>query len=223
MGHLSNRKVRAFIGLDPLEPRVLLDAATGTEAAGLLELSRALFVENQGQWEDASIHYAFQGSGANVLFTDAGATFQVFRQEQSARRSTEFSVRFDGSEVVGPTGLERSQTEHNYFVGDPSSWRSGVPTYGVVAYEGLYDGVDLHAWGRRSGLKYEFHVAPRADYRQIRVRYEGVEGLWVDADGALHVQTALGELIDDAPLVYQDLAGGRKEVASSFVLIGEDT
>jgi len=223
--------------LEPLEPRLLLDGAPTEQAMELFGTSPALFVENQGQWADDAVRYAFQGSGANVLFTDAGPVFQLLQGEPSEPgptdglpapddpdvRCTTFSVRFDGADVVAPVGLEQAETVHNYFVGDQADWRSNVPTYAVVAYEGLYEGIDLRTWGRRNSLKYEFHVAAGADPSRIRVSYDGVEQLSVDADGALHVQTELGELIDEAPYIYQEIGGERIEVAGCFVLLDADT
>jgi hypothetical protein len=105
----------------------------------------------------------------------------------------QFSVQFEGAKQVEPVGLDRAETVYNYYVGDQSRWRSEVPTYETVAYLGLYEGIDLLTWGRRDSLKYEFHVAPGADYRQIRVRYEGIDGLVLDPLGNLHVQTSVGE------------------------------
>ena len=93
-------------------------------------------------------------------------------------------------------GLDQAATVCNYFVGDQSTWRSAVPTFEKVAYQGLYDGIDLYTWGQRDNLKYEFHVAPGADYRQIEVQYEGADGLSLDAAGNLHVQTSLGDLVE---------------------------
>ena len=66
--------------LEPLEPRLLLSAggAENELAVELFAASPALFVENQGQWADTSIHYAFHGSGANVLATDSRMVLQLF-------------------------------------------------------------------------------------------------------------------------------------------------
>ena len=186
--------------------------------------------------------------GANVLITDAGLLFQVFGQEpgadgdglagaedtfglpdgrfateQAAMRSAEFSVAFDGANAVDPVGLDPSASVFNYLLGDPADWRTNVPSYETVAYPGLYAGIDLYTWGRRDGLKYEFHVAPGADYRDIQVSYDGIGGLWLDAGGALHIETELGELIDDAPYIYQEIAGERTDVAGAFELIDADT
>ena len=256
--------------LEALEGRLLLDGgAAGQQAVELFGVSAALFAENQGQWADPAVHYAFNGDGANVLFTDAGPVFQVFSREARGtgilpvnaergtgvspvdeepngslaqqptgetpvphladdgqdyvERATQFSVQFDGANTVSPVGLEQAETVFNYHIGDQSTWRDNVSTYETVAYLGLYDGIDLHTWGRRDSLKYEFHVAPGADYTQIEVSYAGIEGLSIDVAGALHVQTELGDLIDPAPYIYQDIAGARIEVAGAFELIGQDT
>ena len=89
--------------------------------------------------------------------------------------------------------------------GEQDAWRSGVPTYETVAYEGLYDGIDLLTWGQRDSLKYEFHVAPGADPGRIRVAYEGVETLALTADVA--IQLPAGSL---SSLTFATLGGGIK-------------
>jgi len=235
---------------EPLEARLLLDGLSEAQAVELFNLSPALFVENRGQWADPAVRFVHDGAGADIALTDSGPVFQVFREvagegaEQWPEDALEgplaaegleagaaevealrFSATFVGANPVSPVGLERSETVFNYFVGDEATWRQGVPAYEKVAYEGLYDGMDLYAWGRRSHLKYEFHVAPGADYRQIQVRYEGIEGLSLAEDGSLLVDLGQGwgQVIDDAPVIYQEVGGERVEVAGSFVLLDDST
>ena len=168
-----------------MEDRRLLSASPTIQ---LFNASPALFVENLGQIADESVGYAFQGSGANVLMTDAGPVFQVFQPDPAqgpaggvqpgdpsdpiggltepgsfATRAVQFSATFDGAHSVAPVGLDQARTVYNYYVGDQSNWRSGVPTFQKIGYLGLYDGIDLYTWGRRDSLKYEFHCAPGAD------------------------------------------------------------
>ena len=72
----TSRRLR----LEPLERRRMLAVGvvgTTEQAVELLDLSPALFVENQGQWADDSIRYALFGNGANVLHTDTGLVFQL--------------------------------------------------------------------------------------------------------------------------------------------------
>jgi hypothetical protein len=89
----------------------------------------------------------------------------------------------------------------NYSTGDRSNWRSNVPSFAKVEYAGLYSGIDLKTWGQRNSVKYEFHVAPGADYRQIQVHCAGIAGLSLAADGSSHVNLGgdWGSLLDNAP------------------------
>ena len=238
--HRGEQRRHGTLRLEPLEPRVLLSAAEPT--LELFSALPALFVENQGQWADASVRYLFQGSGASVAHTDGGPVFQIFQrepveeaegdpgipdpfgqEEHFVTRATQFSVHFDGANAVDPVGRQPSGSVFNYCIGDQSKWRECVPGYEVVAYEGLYDGIDLLTWGRRDSLKYEFHVAPGADYRGIEVSYQGIETLYLDDTGALHIVTELGELVDKTPYIYQDIAGQRIEVTGRFELIERHT
>ncbi|HUW56747.1 MAG TPA: PKD domain-containing protein [Planctomycetota bacterium] len=238
---LSNGK--GCPSFEVLEPRLLLDGAFEELAVELFDASPALFVENQGQWPDEAVRYSFHGPGMNVLFTDTGPVFQVFSQESSASPDdpdalggptypqdetsafdrTQFSVTFDGANVVSPIAMNPSAVVFNYFVGEEANWRTAVPTYSAVAYPNLYEGIDLYISGSPGGLKYEFRVDPGSNYSQIQLSYQGIDGLSLDAGGALHIQTALGELVDTAPSIYQTIDGQRVEVAGGFTLIDADT
>ena len=57
----------------------------------------------------------------------------------------------------------------------------------------------------------------------VHVHYDGIEGLYVDTQGVLHVQTALGELTDAAPFIYQQIGGRQVPVSGKFRLIDADT
>lgn len=227
------------LGLEPLEDRRLLSVES--PAAELFSTSPALFVENQGQWAEAELKYVFAGAGANIAHTSSGIEFQLLQHErvdppsaaaadetfdgsdEFVTQKTEFSVRFDGANVVEPVGLNRSETVFNYLVGNQASWRTDVPSYEAVGYTGLYDGIDLRTQGERGSLKYEFHVGPGTGYEQIQISYQGVGDLSIDENGGLHVPTALGELVDDAPYIYQVIDGQEIEVAGQFELVDGDT
>ncbi|HUU68100.1 MAG TPA: SBBP repeat-containing protein [Planctomycetota bacterium] len=208
-----------------------LDRDQGDAAkSGALELfsaTPAVFIENTGQIADPAVRYAFYGDGANVFHTTSGPVFQVLqrgghgvRPGAGALRPYTFSATFPGARQIEPIGRQLLETKVNYCLGsDHGKWQMGVPTFRVVVYEGLYDGVDLHTFGRRSGMKYEFRVHPGADWTRIRVRYEGIDSLRLDADGAMHVMTPLGELTDDAPFVYQMINGRQVPIPARFRLI----
>jgi len=62
-------------------------------------------------------------------------------------------------------GADELPGKSNYFIGnDPQKWRTNVPTYAKVKYQGVYPGVDLVYYGNQGGqLEYDFVVAPGAD------------------------------------------------------------
>ena len=107
----------------------------------------------------------------------------------------------------------------NYFLGnDPSKWRTDVPNYEAIVLEEVYPGIDLTYYGNGRQMEYDFVVSPGADYSQIQIQYEGAEGLAIADDGALVVTTKWGEIKELAPVVYQEVGGSRRPVASEYVV-----
>ena len=224
--------------VEALEARLLLDGST--PAVELFGASPALFAENQGQWADEAVHYAFQRGGAGVAFTDDGLAIRLAVPVETGDATPEgglpdrlppteyltasLAVRFEGANVVMPAGLDLQETVFNYFVGDQANWRSGVATYAGIGYAGLYDGIDLEVSGDAAFLKYAFHVAPGADWGRIGVTYDGAAGpLEISATGDLLIHTAAGDLIDRAPVAWQDISGQRVAVAVTYQLLDADT
>ncbi len=106
---------------------------------------------------------------------------------------------------------------------DPRGWVRGVRHYARVRYEGVLPGTDLVWHATEDRLKYELELAPGVDPTPIRLRYSGVEALEVDAAGRLVARTALGTLVEEAPIAYQESAEGRCEVPARWRLVDERT
>ena len=126
----------------------------------------------------------------------------------------EFSMHFAGSNLVEPQGEIRTESVFHYQKEDPSTWYENVPSYETVLYRNLYDGIDLRVKAKSDGVKYEFIVAPGADWRYIRIAYDNIEGLKVLEDGSLEVKPGKGwpALSDGAPLILQEIDSRRIEV-----------
>ncbi|MGA9498141.1 MAG: SBBP repeat-containing protein [Terriglobales bacterium] len=104
------------------------------------------------------------------------------------------------------TGFDELPGKSNYFVGnDPQKWRTNVPTYAKVKYEGIYSGIDLVYYGNQSGqLEYDFVIAPGADPKQIRLSFAGADRMRVDpASGDLLLKIGEDEMRLHKPVVYQ--------------------
>ena len=198
--------------LESLEPRRMLDAA----AVDAVDPTPAEFVQNVGQW-DADVHYIYRTGSTAVAATAEGLSFVGLGADDAPAETVD--IRFDGAEAVAPTGLDIQPGRFNYHVGsDASRWVDGARAFGTLAYEGLYDGIDLLVSGQPATLKYEYHLDAGADASQIALRFDGAEDVYLDESGALHVDLGDGELIDDAPIAYQDINGVRVAVDSAFVI-----
>jgi len=205
--------------IESLEPRVLLSAA---EALGGVD---ALFVENDGQWNNDEIHFGYHVGGSQIFFTDDSIDFALARSGDGSADvlATQFALEFDGANPVTPIGADEARTFFNYHVGDRSQWVNRVDTFRSVVYEDLYSGIDLHTFSRDGEIKYEFHIDPGSDIGQIELTYDGVKSLSIGDDGSLRIETELGTIADEGLYIYQEIDGVRVQVEGEFVLLDADT
>ena len=60
----------------------------------------------------------------------------------------------------------------NYFIGtDPRKWRTNIPQYGRLRYEGIYPGIDLVCYEKSGRLEYDFVVSAGANPDRIAFDY----------------------------------------------------
>lgn len=186
------------------------------------------FELNQGQVE-ADARFLARAMGGALLFkpTELGLDLPVVGNDGSLR-SERLAIQFVGSNPTPDIlGVGQLPAVVNYYLGnDPSRWQVGVPTYSGVSYAGLYNGVALKYDGATGALKGTYEVSPGSDPAQIRWRYSGASDLSVDpASGDLIVSFAAGraQLIEKAPVAWQEQDSQRIDVASSYVIDPDGT
>ncbi|MFZ1639892.1 MAG: SBBP repeat-containing protein [Candidatus Contendobacter sp.] len=119
-----------------------------------------------------------------------------------------------------PEGLEKQPGISNYFLGnDPAKWRTHVPHYQRVRYPNVYPGIDVVYYGNPQRLEYDFIVAPGADPAAIQLAISGAEQATVNAEGDLVLKVPGGELVQQAPKIYQVIDGRQQAVAGRYVLL----
>jgi len=107
----------------------------------------------------------------------------------------------------------------NYLRGrDPAAWRTGLSTYAKVRYESVYPGIDLVYYGHEGELEYDLVLAPGADPKVIALAFDGADALRLDASGNLVLTFQGGELVQQAPRVYQEANGERTLIPSRYLL-----
>jgi hypothetical protein len=67
-------------------------------------------------------------------------------------------------------------------------------------------------YGHQGQLEYDFVAAPGADPGAIQLAVQGAEGVALDGEGNLVLHTAGGDVVEQAPVVYQEQGGVRQAV-----------
>ena len=191
------------------------DAATQARASaayGQLPLS---FEANQGQ-TDATVNFLSRGSGYTLFLTPGEAVLSL----GAGQGNDVVRMRIVGADPNAQSaGLEAQAGRTSYLLGDDSSqWHTGVANYGKVEYQDVYSGIDLVYYGNQRRLEYDFVVAPGADPKVIQLAFDGVRSMELDAGGNLILHTAGGDLVKDAPVVYQESDGARSSIAGRYLL-----
>ncbi|MGD0792207.1 MAG: Ig-like domain repeat protein [Terriglobales bacterium] len=146
------------------------------------------------------------------------------KNDAAADRTTGGVLRMklrNANSAAKVTGLDELAGTSNYFIGnDPAKWRTNVPTYAKVKYEGIYSGIDLVYYGNQRQLEYDFIVAPGADPRRIEFGVLGAKRIRRDERGdlVLRMEMGEGEIRWHKPLVYQEKNGTRQEIAAHYAI-----
>jgi gliding motility-associated-like protein len=195
------------------------------------------FVENKGQWHNAVL-FRTGVAGATVFLERDGASFVKYadgtdrvvhdlieltpEQRQAVIiKGHSWRMRFHDANDPIVSGMEKATGYHNYFLGsDAGKWRSRVPLFGEVTYSGIWQGVDAHYYSDGGNLKYDLILAPGADPAVIGLRYEGIDGATIDAQGRYVIKTSVGDVVELAPIAFY--ADGQKErIQCDYYLDGE--
>ncbi len=126
-------------------------------------------------------------------------------------------------------GVGRLPGSSHYYIGnDPDRWRRNVPHFARVRFDDVYPGIDVVYYDARRErgegparqLEYDFIVEPGGDPRRIELQFEGTEEISLEPDGGLRLRTASGEVRQERPVVYQEIAHARSPVEGRYVRSG---
>jgi hypothetical protein len=203
------------------------------------------FQANQGQF-NSQVQFMAQVGSYNAFLTTSGLTIdlpapttggsvnvgettglhqhatlaqRLAAAPQAKGPDTLIQMQVVGANLSSAASQQQLPGKVNYYIGsDPSQWHTNIATYGQVAYQAVYPGIDLVYYGHQQQLEYDFVVNPGADPRAITLGFAGVNQVALDSQGNLVLSTANGQLVQHQPYAYQDVNGVRQEIASRFVL-----
>ena len=186
------------------------------------------FIENKGQFPKVVISKTILPSGA-LFIEDAKFTYAFFDGKQLADIHDGFatsnvvdahaySVSFLNANADIKTILEdESKFFENYYLGDKSTWVSGVKSFKKQVQENIYDGIDLYFYVNEDRLKYELHLAKNSNEKAIKLRYNGTSNLSL-SNGNLLVKTSVNSTIEYRPYAFQIIDDVEIEVACNYQL-----
>lgn len=197
------------------------DVAASSGAGGEIDAAYGklplAFEANEGQ-TDASVDFMARGKGYSLFLTPGEAVLSL--DGAGDGDGSVIRVALVGAEAdPQATGVDELAGVNNYLIGnDPSEWRTGIPTFAKVRYEGVYPGIDLDFYGNPGLLEYDFIVAPGVSPDQIALAIAGSDGLAINGDGDLVVSAGRADLIMARPFIYQTRDGVRETVDGGYVL-----
>lgn len=199
--------------------------ASTTDANRTLSALPLRFEPNQGQTA-AEVDFLCRAAGGTVFTQPAAATVAIPQRSSDGAKSFRQVIRLKmvgGNNHAAAQGTSPLKAKSHYFIGsDSSRWRTHVPNFAGVRYDDVYPAIDVHYYGRDGELEYDFELAAQAKPEHIRLKFDGVQRVSLEKDGALRLAVPGGEVRQHPPVAYQREGDKKELVRVAYRLEGED-
>ncbi len=200
--------------------------------------NRGQIVDTDGNLRP-DILYTADADGVRLYFTSQGVSYVFTRVEDEKQQISEATgmspddYRFDqpetsrniiayrmDMELVGSNSDVRIRAERelygydNFYYAHCPDGITYVKSYGKIIYENVYDNIDMVWTASTDKTKYEFIVHPGGRVNDIRMRYDGSEGITTSNTG-IEIQSPLGGIREHGLVSWQD---GRDRIPTSFTV-----
>jgi hypothetical protein len=176
------------------------------------------FEANQGQYDS---HYSFVAHGATfgIALNSTNATLLLSGTSPDAG-PVELNMHLVGANPSSTAVGEQALPGITNYFGGPGATYTGVVSYAQAAFHNVYAGVDVVYQSNTDThqLEYNFVVAPHADPGQVALAFSGADQLALDGQGDLVLRTSGGDILQHAPVAFQEIGGARHAVASRFII-----
>ena len=174
-----------------------------------------IFVENQGQWT-GDFRYKAEIGALAVFVEEGGMTWSLLQADapdiihDALANDTRpllsghvWKVEMIGADPAAIVPENTASFKHNYFLGsDRNAWRSNVGVHEALLYDEVWPGIDLRIHQSNGNFKYDLLLEAGADPDRIAFKYTGPDAMRIDEKGRLVISTSVGELIEEAPVVW---------------------
>lgn len=177
------------------------------------------FVQNLGQWNPAVTFSARMNGGTLFFENNSFVVAQLHPQQLQDLYEAKHNGKplpthplnaaayrvtlLNANPKPAIAGEKPYDHYYNFFLGnDPKRWAPHVHAYNTLSYNHLYNKINLIFLADNDYLKYEFHIAPGGDPKQIRMQYDGLENISKVGEELL-LHTAVDRVLELAPIAYQ--------------------
>ncbi|MBL7930623.1 MAG: SBBP repeat-containing protein [Bacteroidia bacterium] len=183
------------------------------------------FTENKGQVADqfhklrSDVLFSGQMDALNFHIRKDGVSYQLQRVDNWISEEDAFGNKRIRSEKISlyrvdvnwvntnadvATRVEKaSEGLNNYYQEHCPYGVFGVRSYEGIWLENVYNSIDLHYYGKNGNLKYDYVVAPGANYKNIQFQIEGA-AVSLEANGTLLLRTPFGNILEEKPIAFQN-------------------
>src|SRR5687768_8711756 len=119
------------------------------------------FTPNMGQWEARAL-YKVDFKSARLFLEQNRMTFLLWKLENKHPEPVKAKLHALSIEFLQANpdcrveGSVKNQGYSNYYLGnDPQKWASGVPSFSVLTYYGLYEHTDVQMYSAGGHFKYD--------------------------------------------------------------------
>ena len=181
------------------------------------------FVKNLGQFNNNS-KYSLKSSYSNTFFFDQYIVHQFItpKDKSDTLNPGILNVRIDfENSNPHPTFQEREpqSARSSFFSGnDASKWKTDIPLFGSLAYQNIYNNIDLVYYNSANSKKSDFVVHTGGNYKDISLKYSGITGILINPQGVLQIRSDAGDITEQIPEAYQLINGKKILVKADFVV-----
>jgi len=186
--------------------------------------SQVVFIENKGQVYDQNykprtdILYSGRSGDMTFYFRNDGISYQMSKiNSWKEIELTDEKIKVpDISSIyrLDVNWLNCNKTSKiakgpmlsghsNYYTAACPDGVHHVKSYSEITYEEIYKGISMRWYQKAGKLKYDYMVSKGANYWQIQLEIKGATEIKITEKGELYIETPLGSVVEDAPLVYQ--------------------
>jgi hypothetical protein len=205
----------------------------------LNKMDKSFFIQNKGQW-DPEVKYLALIAGMNAWITNSGVVYDYYKINKNYEKSKTLKMNsfqkmdFENKNTTiqghvvkmqlvnfesNITGVGNNPREgyYNYFIGnDQSKWTSYVPLYDNVELQGVYKNIDVKYYYDNGILRYDYKAKPGADISMIKFKFDGQDGLRINSNGEIVLNTSIGDITNGKIFAYQMEGENQKEVECKF-------